>query len=56
MERQNPAFLYLVTVQMVNCIRDKEGHVVQGKEDDDELNIMRWKIAEMQLVGEMDTW
>ena len=31
MERQSPAFLYLVTVQMVNCIRDKEGKVVQGK-------------------------
>ena len=56
---------------MVNCIRDREGRVVQGKEDevkqmyyyialqqehDDELNIMKWKIAEMQLVAEMDIW
>ena len=39
---------------MVNCIRDREGHIVQGKED--EVNIMKWKIAEMQLVAEMDTW
>lgn len=70
-ERQSPAFLYLVTVQMVNCIRDKEGNVVQGHPDEikqmyyymalqqehnEELNIMRWKIAEMQLVAEQDTW
>lgn len=56
---------------MVNCIRDREGNIVQGHPDEikqmyyymalqqehnEELNIMRWKIAEMQLVAEQDTW
>lgn len=56
---------------MVDCVYDKDGKVVQGKpneikemfyymalqqEHNDELNTMQWKIAEMQLVGEKDTW
>ena len=56
---------------MVDCVYDKDGKVVQGKpneikemyyymalqqEHNDELNTMQWKIAEMQLVGENDTW
>lgn len=56
---------------MVDCVYDKAGNVVQGKpneikqmyyymalqqEHNDELNIMEWKIAEMQLVAERDTW
>ena len=60
-----------MTVQMVDCVYDKAGNVVQGKpneikqmyyymalqqEHNDELNIMEWKIAEMQLVAERDTW
>ena len=31
-------------------------YIALQQEHDDELNIMKWKIAEMQLVAEMDTW
>lgn len=56
---------------MVDCVYDKTGAVVQGnpneikkmyyymalqQEHNDELNIMQWKIAEMQLVAETETW
>lgn len=34
MEKTPPIFVFTITAQQINCVRDLEGNVVEGSEDD----------------------
>ena len=66
-DKQAPLIVLQFTAQQINCIKNREGDIVEGAEDDvratfyalafqrdydEEQGLLRWKIVEMAMLGE----
>lgn len=67
-DKQAPLLVLQFMAQQINCIKNREGEIVEGAEDevravfyalafqrdyDDEAGVLQWKIVEMAMLGDV---
>ena len=69
-ERGSPIFLFQCQAHQINCIRDTDGNVVDGRDDeirscfyafalqrkfDEDAGELKWEVVEFSMLGSVQT-